>query len=80
MGQEGVDREDLGEVEPEYAFLKEFRWYIASHICDYVLDLDKEEAQAMKKLSELLRGLKVGKELDKGAIKKLLWKLQQLQA
>ena len=43
MGQEGVDREDLGEVEPEYAFLKEFRWYIASHICDYVLDLDKEE-------------------------------------
>ena len=29
----------------------------------------------MKKLSELLRGLKVGKELDKGAIKKLLWKL-----
>ena len=30
IGHEGVDREELGKGEPEYAFLKEFRCF--SHL------------------------------------------------
>ena len=34
----------------------------------------------MRKISQVLRCLKVGYNLDKTAVKKLLWKLQQIQA
>ena len=40
MGHEGVDREELGEGEPEYIPQGNLD---ASHICDYVLDLNEEE-------------------------------------
>ena len=34
----------------------------------------------MKKISQVLRDMKVGYNLDKIAVKKLLWKLEQIQA